>query len=660
MINSVKNDVNEFNSCCRTALQLKGVSGDQWIHNMENNNTAGDELCLFLLGRIYFRHSTVLTKYSMWSTIDTALRVSDPQLISWSSIKLVYMGNNAYGILRPKRVMPTVPGIPVATPSGNTIHTSNVTPARGMPYIRRVGRSWNTTSNNRGKRLITPLPTYGSRGIPLQTRYQMRRRNTPLHPTPYVQPSYVRLMGTQTRHPMVNIPSQYGNQNRGSPARPLNQITTIPGYSFSNKTWTTTGWQPIQTQPMSPEVANLLQDLQCSSKNTNTVSTANINTRANTLATEDIPVITLDEEEQIPTEERQQVNMTTSSGTNPDYTESHLKEQPINKPTTAIEKFISTPVLTEESSRSSVDSTLELLHDFGKATTEHTNEAGKIIPSDPVPTLSENPSTISSTSEKVSVSEKHSNLSINLESISDHEEQSVEKCHNRPATKSENKNELSQPVKGIKTEQELNVKLEQPATMQPATSDWVPKLEYSNIIPKQEDVITHSDDDIKPKIEDDTIKPKSEEEDANSSLDFTLIDAGLIKSLMECNKPRPKPKSKRQKRSSKTKRSSKKVNKCTPLDCTINATSKQLFTQLRNIKLEVKREHVEHSLPPHRDVSTEESSNKPLVLSSLDDLDIPELKYPETFEPSVEQHVTTETKVTDLNESPTRNDITQK
>ena len=585
MINSVKNDVNEFNSCCRTALQLKGVSGDQWIHNMENNNTARDELCLFLLGRIYFRHSTVLTKYSMWSTIDTALRVSDPQLISWSSIKLVYMGNNAYGILRPKHVMSTLPGIPAATPSGNTVHTSNVIPARGMPYRRRVGRSWNTTPNNRGNRLITLLHTYGSRGIPLQTHYQTRRRNTPLYPTPYVPPSSSRLMGTRTRRPMINIPSQYGNLNRDSPARPLNQVTTIPGYSFSNKTWTTTGWQPVQAQPMSPEVANLLHDLQCSSKNTATVSTVNTSTRANTLAPEDIPIITLDEEDPVLTEERQQVN--TSSGTNPDDTESCLKEQPINEPTTSTEKSISTPVLTEESSRSSVDSMLELLHDFGKATTEHTNEVGKIIPSDTTPTPSEKPSTISSTNEKVSVPVKHSNMPINCESSSDLEEQLDEKCHNRPVSESENKNELSKLVKretqdisGIKTEQELNVKLE-PATMQLATSDWVPKLEYNNIIPKQEDVITHLDDAIKPKSEDDTIKPKSEEEDVDSSLDFTLIDAGLIKSFMECNKPKPKPQPKRQKRSSKTKKSSKKSVKCTPLDRTINATSKQLFTQLQ-------------------------------------------------------------------------------
>ena len=211
----------------------------------------------------------------------------------------------------------------------------------------------------------------------------------------------------------------------------------------------------------------------------------------------------------------------------------------------------------------------------------------------------------------------------------------------------------------IKTEKDLNVKLESTA-LQFATSDWVPKMECSNIIPKQEDVFTHSDDAIKLKSEDDTTKsPKSEEEDVDSSLDFTLIDAGLIKSLMKCNKPIPKLKPKRQRSSSKTKKSSKKIKKCTPLDRTINATSKQLFAQLRNIKLEVKRESVEHSSPPHRDVSTEESSDKPLALSSLDDLDIPELKYPETFETSVDQHDTVETNDAELNVSLTGNDITQ-
>ena len=133
-------------------------------------------------------------------------------------------------------------------------------------------------------------------------------------------------MGTRTRRTAMTIPSQYGNLNRDSPARPLNRVTTIPGYSFSNKAWTTAGWHPAQPQPqpMSPEVANLLQNLKCSSKNTATLSTENNSTRANTVEAEDVPIITLDEDESVPTEERQ--NVDTSSVTNPVEMESCSKE----------------------------------------------------------------------------------------------------------------------------------------------------------------------------------------------------------------------------------------------------------------------------------------------------------------------------------------------
>ena len=235
MINSVKNDVEEFKTCCKTALQLKGISGECWIQNMENPYTAGDKLCLFLLGRIYFRHSTVLTKYSIWSTIDTTLRVSDQHLIFWSSIKLVYMGSNAYGILRPKNTAITPPGIPLSVPSGNAIYNSNVAPVRGRLNRRGVGRTLNVTPNSRGNRFNTPLQRHSSRVMPPQ--YQTRRRNTPLYPLPYALPTSSRLMETRSRRPSNITPSQCVELNRSSPARPLNKVTTIPGYSFSYKTW---------------------------------------------------------------------------------------------------------------------------------------------------------------------------------------------------------------------------------------------------------------------------------------------------------------------------------------------------------------------------------------------------------------------------------------
>ena len=201
---------------------------------------------------------------------------------------------------------------------------------------------------------------------------------------------------------------------------------------------------------------------------------------------------------------------------------------------------------------------MELLHDFGKATTDYTNDVGKNIPSDSVPILSERPSTISSIKENLSAPVEQSKVPINRESMSDHKEQTDEICYNLPETESENKKKLlklikreTQDTSGIKIEQGLDVKLD-PATVQLATADWVPKLESDNITPKHEDVglSVHTPSD-------DAIKPKSEEEDVDSSLDFTLIDAGLLKSLMECNKPRTKPHStsKKHKRSSKIKKS---------------------------------------------------------------------------------------------------------
>ena len=50
MLNSVNNNVTEFKTCCKMALQLKSVTAEDWLKAMENPSTPGDELCLYLLG----------------------------------------------------------------------------------------------------------------------------------------------------------------------------------------------------------------------------------------------------------------------------------------------------------------------------------------------------------------------------------------------------------------------------------------------------------------------------------------------------------------------------------------------------------------------------------------------------------------------------------
>ena len=109
MINSVRNDMSDFKVCCKMALQLKGMSAENWITQMEQQTTPGDELCLYLLGRLYYRHSIVVNKFNVWCTIDTSIRTSTKQLFEWCCICLVYLGNKTFGVLKSNEIQTRQP-----------------------------------------------------------------------------------------------------------------------------------------------------------------------------------------------------------------------------------------------------------------------------------------------------------------------------------------------------------------------------------------------------------------------------------------------------------------------------------------------------------------------------------------------------------------------
>ena len=186
-------------------------------------------------------------------------------------------------------------------------------------------------------------------------------------------------MGTRSRRPSHIIPSQCVELNRSSPARPLNKVATIPGYSFSNKTWTTTGWHQVQHQTMSPEIANLTQQLNCP---VNTVNTDKAST--NTSMSEDILLITIDDEDTVLTEKTTDLN--TDSGINLNDNEKSAKEL-VTNPSENDESQSS--VLADEASQRSEDSTMELLHDFNPNVIvkkqKHTRDIEQCIPSDITP-----------------------------------------------------------------------------------------------------------------------------------------------------------------------------------------------------------------------------------------------------------------------------------
>ena len=352
MFNSVKDNMTEFKQCCKMALQLKSVTAEEWIKVMESPETPGDELCLYLLGRLYYRHSLVVNKYNIWCTVDTGLRTDTRQLFEWSCIKLLYLGNRTYGVLKPIGIVNTL-AQPQYQHALNLTTTSNVSYARGYPRVCQIGRSHPTT-RGRGRtqptsmnvnqpyhtrgRYLNQMPRSLNRGL-IATRGSLPPLYTP--PTSY--------WGG------LDICNRRITASPARPARPVDVVATVPGYTYSSQQWTTRNLQNLpqqrpetSRQSMSPEVTSLLQSL---------------NQRSNQSATpaewvNNPPLIVLDDEappevlprnvimpRNVADDQQQSTNLFTN--------------------VTEVEKRVETvPQVTRDDS----DSTEELLHEFSGAT----------------------------------------------------------------------------------------------------------------------------------------------------------------------------------------------------------------------------------------------------------------------------------------------------
>ena len=86
---------------CHTGMRLKGYKSlNDWIDIMERETTPGDEFCLYLLGKTYFRHVFVMTDENVWCTCETDRQLSIKELLDISSVHLVYFGQGQYGLLK--------------------------------------------------------------------------------------------------------------------------------------------------------------------------------------------------------------------------------------------------------------------------------------------------------------------------------------------------------------------------------------------------------------------------------------------------------------------------------------------------------------------------------------------------------------------------------
>ena len=92
----------EFERQTMLAFTAKDSQLDTWLSSIDSNNMPGDEFALFALCQMYTRHALIVTQSRIWTTIHVKHGLMDHELRRKCDLHLIYLGGDAFGILRPK------------------------------------------------------------------------------------------------------------------------------------------------------------------------------------------------------------------------------------------------------------------------------------------------------------------------------------------------------------------------------------------------------------------------------------------------------------------------------------------------------------------------------------------------------------------------------
>ena len=97
------------------ALKQKGISLTDWIENVRNPKQPGDELCLYLLCRMYCKHALVHLKHHWWCTIQHTLPGDLKEILEQCHLELVFVREWVFGEVKQIR-KPLIPRVPKPKP----------------------------------------------------------------------------------------------------------------------------------------------------------------------------------------------------------------------------------------------------------------------------------------------------------------------------------------------------------------------------------------------------------------------------------------------------------------------------------------------------------------------------------------------------------------
>ena len=98
-------------------MKQKGVSLSDWAESMRNPKQPRDELCLYLLCRMYCKHTLFHLKHHWWSTIQHALPGDLNEILEQCHLKLVFICEWVFGEVKQIR-KPLSTRVPSPKPLG--------------------------------------------------------------------------------------------------------------------------------------------------------------------------------------------------------------------------------------------------------------------------------------------------------------------------------------------------------------------------------------------------------------------------------------------------------------------------------------------------------------------------------------------------------------
>ena len=102
MVEWIQEHKSDFERHTLLAFAAKDSDLDTWLSCIDSNSMPGDEFALFALCQMYSRHALIITQSRIWTTIHVKHYLTDHELRHKCDLHLIYLGGNAFGILKPK------------------------------------------------------------------------------------------------------------------------------------------------------------------------------------------------------------------------------------------------------------------------------------------------------------------------------------------------------------------------------------------------------------------------------------------------------------------------------------------------------------------------------------------------------------------------------